>query len=152
MPPRLRPACRLRINPHRGLKRIFSFWKASRSSLSQIMIPNAVPLSEDPFADRRAAPRVGVALPGFMTTATARTSVQLLDVSAGGAKLAYGADDLTVGTVIKLDCGMVRRVATVRWTGGGLVGVSFDRDLDERETGALLDRSTALEQRMRAQP
>ncbi|MEQ7872417.1 PilZ domain-containing protein [Sphingomonas sp. ASV193] len=104
-------------------------------------------MSSDPFADRRAAPRVTVALPGFMTVAGRRSSVQLLDVSAGGAKLAT-AEALAAGTVVDLDCGTVRRQATVRWGGGGTVGVSFDRDLDARETAALVERSTALAARM----
>jgi hypothetical protein len=104
----------------------------------------------DPFADRRAAPRVSVALPGFMTVGGRRSSVQLIDVSAGGAKLACTCDGLTAGTVIDLDCGTLRRTATVRWAGGDAAGVSFDRDLDARETAALVERSSALEARMRA--
>lgn len=102
----------------------------------------------DPFADRREAPRVAVALAGFMTFDGKRRSVQLLDVSAGGAKLTCPDEVPAMGATIDLDCGTVRRVATVRWTGGATAGVSFDCNLDDREQAALVERSNALDQRM----
>src|SRR6185503_2889142 len=49
---------------------------------------SSVPNPEDTrFADRRAYPRVEVALPAFLQAEGERHAVQLIDLSAGGAKL-----------------------------------------------------------------
>jgi hypothetical protein len=72
------------------------------------------PQDSDPFADRRLYPRVPVALPAFLQADGERHFVQLLDVSAGGAKLNCAAS-LAVGTAVTLDCGMLGRAAEVRW-------------------------------------
>ena len=106
-------------------------------------LPNPAP-EDDPFADRRAYPRVPVALPAFLHAAGERHAVQLLDVSAGGAKLDCAAS-LTVGTAVTLDCGGLARSAAVRWQNGRVMGVKFDEELDERVVTSLADRSSALE-------
>ena len=117
------------------------------------MVPEtmASPLSttqdSDPFADRRVYPRVAVALPGFLQADGARHHVQVLDVSAGGAKLSCAAD-VAAGTAVKLDCGIVGRPATVRWRNGDQLGLSFDEELNAREVAALAARSNALAARM----
>ena len=95
------------------------------------------------FADRRAYPRVPVALPAFLQADGERHSVQLLDLSAGGAKLDCPVA-LCAGTAVTLDCGTLGRAATVRWKNGTLVGISFDSELDPREVAALAARSNAL--------
>jgi hypothetical protein len=69
--------------------------------------------------------------------------VQLLDVSAGGAKLNC-ALSLRTGSAVILDCGTLKRAAVVRWQNDGLVGLCFDSELDSREVSALIDRSVAL--------
>jgi len=97
-----------------------------------------------PYEDRRAYPRVGVALPAFLQANGDRHSVQLLDVSAGGAKLNC-AVALPAGTVVILHCGTLAREAVVRWQNDGLVGVCFASELEAREVSALIDRSKALE-------
>jgi hypothetical protein len=102
----------------------------------------------DAYADRRAAPRVSVALPGFVQVDGARHSVQLLDLSSGGAKLNLGVTFATDTTII-LDCGTFVREAVVRWQNGEFAGVSFNDELTAREISALLDRSTALTSRMK---
>lgn len=101
----------------------------------------------DPFADRRAYPRVSVALPAFLQAGGERHFVQILDLSAGGAKLSCAASFAT-GAAITLDCGTLSRAATVRWQNGKQLGLSFDSELDERDVAALAGRSTALAARM----
>ena len=110
---------------------------------------NSAPSPEalDPFADRRLYPRVTIALPAFLQADGKRHSVQLLDVSAGGAKLSC-AIGLPAGTAIMLDCGTLARTAIVRWQNGEFVGVSFQSELEAREVNAIIDRSTALGARM----
>lgn len=103
--------------------------------------------SPDPYADRRAYPRVSVALPAFLQANGERHQVHLLDVSAGGAKLNC-AVSLLSGTEVVLDCGTLACSAVVRWQNGEFVGVCFDSELDAREVSALADRSKALESRM----
>jgi hypothetical protein len=98
---------------------------------------------KDPFADRRASPRVPVALPAFVQADGERHSVQLLDLSAGGAKLICSFK-LSTGTAVTLDCGTLARTAVVRWQNEGVLGMSFDSELDEREILALMRRSKAL--------
>jgi hypothetical protein len=103
--------------------------------------------SPDPYADRRANPRVSVALPAFLQAKGERHQVHLLDVSAGGAKLNCAAS-LSTGTAVMLDCGTLARKAVVRWQNGEIMGVCFDSELDAREVSALADRSKALASRM----
>jgi len=106
--------------------------------------------NEDPdrFADRRLYPRVSVALPAFLQADGARQSVQILDLSSGGAKLSC-AIAYAAGTAVMLDCGTLRCAGVVRWQAGGTVGLSFDAELDAREVSALRDRSNALEALMK---
>ena len=102
------------------------------------------PKDDDAFADRRLYPRVPVALPAAIQAGTARHSVQIVDVSAGGAKLSCAAK-LPVGTAVTLDCGSLAASATVRWQNAGLTGLMFDSELDVRIVSALNERSRALE-------
>jgi len=102
-----------------------------------------IPEDSDPYADRRVYPRVSVALPAFLQADGERHSVQLLDLSPGGAKLNCTVG-LSVGTAVVLDCGTLCRGAVVRWRTGDLVGLCFDSELDARDVLALTDRSTAL--------
>jgi hypothetical protein len=104
---------------------------------------------QDPYADRRATPRVPVALPAALQAGADRHSVQLLDVSPGGAKLKCAASILA-GTAVTLDCGSLACAAVVRWQNGGLMGLMFDSELDGRVVSALNDRSKALEALMQA--
>lgn len=106
------------------------------------MMASSVP-STDNHADRRAYPRVPVALPAFLQAGGERHAVHLLDLSAGGAKLKCPAI-LPSGTAVMLDCGTLSRGATVRWQNEGCVGVCFDSELDARELCAMTARSNAL--------
>jgi hypothetical protein len=90
---------------------------------------------------------VSVALPAFLQAGGERHFVQILDLSAGGAKLSCLAN-FPAGTAITLDCGTLSRAATVRWQNGEQLGMSFDVELDERDVAALAARSTALAARM----
>jgi hypothetical protein len=101
------------------------------------------PQDRSPYEDRRAYPRVPVAMPAFLQADGERHSVQLLDLSPAGAKLDCPAS-LPVGTAVILDCGTLARGAVVRWQSGGLVGVCFDAELDVREASALIERSKAI--------
>lgn len=107
------------------------------------------PGDRDPYADRRVYPRVSVALPAFLQAGGERHFVQILDLSAGGAKLNCTVR-LPSGTAVSLDCGTLCRPAVVRWQDGTLVGLCFDSELDARDVSALIDRSTALAARMEA--
>lgn len=99
---------------------------------------------QSPGADRRVYPRVPVALPAFLEAADKRHSVQILDLSAGGAKVEFGAR-LSSGTAVILQCGTLRREAVVRWKADGALGLRFKSELDARELAAVVDRSKALE-------
>ena len=59
--------------------------------------PEPASRDDDAFADRRVYPRVPTALPASLQAGGERHSVQLLDVSAGGAKLNCAAK-IAVGT------------------------------------------------------
>jgi hypothetical protein len=105
-----------------------------------------LPTTDDagPFADRRAYPRVPVALPAFLQADGARHQVQIVDLSAGGAKLNC-AVAVPVGAAVILDCGTLGRPAVVRWRNEGLIGLCFDSELDARDVAALTERSKALD-------
>jgi hypothetical protein len=109
------------------------------------MMASSVPTPEDPapYADRRAYPRVEVALPAFLQAEGERHAVQILDLSPGGAKLDCPAS-LATGTTVTLACGTLARAAVVRWQTGGVLGLCFDSELDAREVSALIERSKAL--------
>ncbi|MCY7270800.1 MAG: PilZ domain-containing protein [Sphingomonas bacterium] len=98
---------------------------------------------DDPYADRRVYPRVPVALPAFLQANGERHSVQILDLSSGGAKL-HCSTEFSPGTTVFLDCGSLGCAAVVRWQTGGLLGLCFKDELDAREVSALMVRSTAL--------
>ena len=102
----------------------------------------------DPYADRRAYPRAAVALPAFVQARGERQSVQSLDLSPGGAKLSCTAV-FPAETILLLDCGTFSRTAVVRWENGGTLGLCFESELDSREVAALVERSSALADRMK---
>jgi len=105
---------------------------------------NPAPTPDDgTFADRRAYPRVPVALPAFLQADGERHQVQIVDLSAGGAKVRCPAG-LPTGTAVVLDCGTLGRPGVVRWQNDGLMGLCFDAELDARDLAALTDRSNAL--------
>jgi hypothetical protein len=87
-------------------------------------------------------------LPAFLQANGERHFVQVLDLSAGGAKLNC-ALSLPSGTAVTLDCGALARGAVVRWQNGELVGLCFDSELDERDVRDLAERSKALAARMK---
>ena len=103
----------------------------------------------DPYEDRRAHPRVPVAMPAFLHSNGERHSIHLLDLSAGGAKLKCPVI-VPSGTAIVLDCGTLGRSAVVRWQTGGVLGICFDSELDAREVDALMARSIALDSLIKA--
>ena len=115
----------------------------------QKIMASTAPTSQgsDPYADRRASPRVSVALPAFLQANGERHFVQILDLSAGGAKLNC-ATGLPSGTAVMLDCGTLGRSAVVRWQSEGIMGICFDSELDPRDVSALAARSSALASRM----
>jgi len=106
---------------------------------------STVPSPEDAAsdADRRAYPRVEVALPAFLQADGERHFVRILDLSAGGAKLDCPAS-LASGTTVMLDCGTLCRGAVVRWQNAGVLGLCFDSELEAREISALIARSKAV--------
>lgn len=114
------------------------------------MTASSAPDAQDsvPYEDRRAYPRVPVAMPAFLQANGERYAVHLLDVSAGGAKLDCSAT-IPTGTTVVLDCGSLRRSAVIRWQTGGALGLCFDSELDAREVTALIARSMALDARLK---
>lgn len=111
--------------------------------------PAPNPRDSAPYEDRRAYPRVPVAMPAFLQANGKRHAVHLLDLSAGGAKLKCSAT-LSTGTAVVLDCGTLGRSAVVRWQTGGVLGLCFDSELDAREVTALIARSVAVDTLMKA--
>ena len=111
---------------------------------------NTPPQDRDSYADRRAHPRVPVAMPAFLEAQQERHAVQLLDLSVGGAKLNCSAI-LAPGTAVVLYCGTLSRSAVVRWQNGGELGLRFESALDAREVAALMARSNAVAVRMNLQ-
>lgn len=113
------------------------------------MMASSIPSPEDRdlYADRRAYPRVSLALPAFLQANGERHSVLLIDLSPGGAKLNCLAS-LSTGTAVVLDCGTFGSSAVVRWRDGAFLGICFDNELDAREVSALVARSRALAARM----
>ena len=101
------------------------------------------PQNDAIFADRRAYPRVEVALPASLQAGGERHAVRLLDLSPGGAKLDCAAS-LATGTAVMLDCGTLGRAAVVRWQSAGVMGLCFDAELDARDVSDLIERSKAL--------
>jgi hypothetical protein len=91
---------------------------------------------------------VPVALPAFLQANGKRHAVQILDLSPGGAKLDCPAS-LPTGTAVILDCGTLCRPAVVRWNSAGVMGLCFDSELDPRDVSALIERSQALDARMK---
>jgi hypothetical protein len=87
-------------------------------------------------------------LPAFLQAEGERHFVHLLDVSAGGAKLNC-AVSIPVGAAVVLDCGTLGRGAVVRWRNGELLGLCFDSELGAREVSALINRSSALADRIK---
>lgn len=113
------------------------------------MATSSAPAAQDgvPYEDRRAYPRVALALPAFLQAGGSRHSVKLIDLSAGGAKLNCAAA-ISIGSEVILDCGSFSLAAEVRWQDGPFLGLRFGSELDAREVSALIDRSKALTARM----
>ena len=88
-----------------------------------------------------------MALPAFLQAGGERHFVQIVDLSAGGAKLNCPVG-LPTGTAVMLDCGTLGRSALVRWQSEGVMGICFDSELDARDVSALMARSSALASRM----
>lgn len=105
--------------------------------------PTTAREDHDPYEDRRATPRVRVALPAFLQAEGVRQSVQIVDLSSGGAKLTCAAT-ISPGSAVLLDCGTLCCAGVVRWQTGRVLGMCFDCELDAREVSALTDRSNAL--------
>lgn len=97
----------------------------------------------DAHANRRMYARTELSLPAFLQASGERLAVQLLDLSAGGAKLKCPAA-VSVGTAVILDCGTGACAAVVRWQNQGVLGLCFDTPLDARDVSSLIDRSRAL--------
>ncbi|WP_300973342.1 PilZ domain-containing protein [Sphingomonas sp. LHG3406-1] len=102
----------------------------------------------DPYADRRLHPRVAVAMPAFLILGGRRYPVQIVDLSAGGAKIDCGTALVAAGAPVTLNWGGGSAQATVRWREGRLAGIAFAAPLDERDVAALATRSAALAARM----
>jgi hypothetical protein len=138
---------------HQSGRSTFTLWQhlCAYTFATGKMMASPAPNPQDsaPYEDRRAFPRVAVAMPAFLQANGERHAVHLLDLSAGGAKLKCAAD-LPSGTAVDLDCGTLRRSAVVRWQTGGALGLCFDSELDAREVSALIARSVALDSLIKA--
>ena len=113
------------------------------------MIPAPRAAEPDPYADRRLLVRVSVAMPAFLVIGGRRYPVQIVDLSAGGAKVDCGAALVVAGAVVTLNWGGAGSQATVRWREGRLCGLKFAAELDERDVADLARRGQALGERMR---
>lgn len=114
------------------------------------MIPlRHAPAEPDPFVDKRQHARVSVALPAFLVLGGRRYPVQIVDLSAGGAKVDCGLALVVAGAVVTLNWGGAGSQATVRWREGRQAGLAFAAELDPRDVADLARRSEALGARMR---
>jgi len=111
----------------------------------------SIPLPEASadFENRRRYPRMEVALPAFVHFGGERYSVQIVDLSPGGAKVKIDAI-LPVETAVTLSSGTLGRGAVVRWQTGDFMGLCFDIEMNEREMATQIDRSKALNAWMKA--
>jgi hypothetical protein len=111
----------------------------------------ALPASAEPdrFVDQRQHPRVSVALPAFLIIGGRRYPVQIVDLSAGGAKVDCGQALVVAGAVVTLNWGGAGAQASVRWRDGRLAGLAFAAELDPRDVADLARRGQALGERMR---
>ena len=109
----------------------------------------ATTAESQPFASRRQHARVTVALPAFLVLGGRRYPVQIVDLSAGGAKLDCGLALVAASAVVTLYWGGGSAQATVRWRQERLAGIAFAAELDPRDVADLARRSEALEARMR---
>jgi hypothetical protein len=103
----------------------------------------------DAFVDLRQHPRVAVALPAFLILGGRRYPVQIVDLSAGGAKVDCGTALVVAGATVTLNWGGASAQAAVRWREGRLAGLAFAAQLDPRDVADLARRSEALGARMR---
>ena len=104
----------------------------------------------DPFVEQRLHPRVTVAMPAFLILGGRRYPVQIVDLSAGGAKIDCGAALVVAGAVVTLNWGGAGAQATVRWRDGRMVGLAFAAELDPRDVLDLARRGQALGARLRS--
>lgn len=102
----------------------------------------------DDVAFQRLHRRVAVALPAFLVLGGRRYSVQVIDLSAGGAKLDCGNALVAVGASVTLNWGGGTSLGTVRWRDGRLAGLAFAAEIEERDVLALARRSEALAARI----
>ena len=94
----------------------------------------------DGVGGRRSAPRAEMLLPVWITSLAASRTLDLVDVSATGAKLA-GTDLPAVGSDLFLRVGPLDTLATVVWNRGSTCGVTFDRPADAVELHQLGDEA-----------
>lgn len=125
--------------------RVIGVYTLAARACYALPLVSPFPSTNDPaaYADRRAFPRVEVALPAFLQAEGERHAVRIVDLSAGGAKLDCPAR-LPTGTAVTLDCGTLGRTAVVRWQTAGVLGLCFDSELDPRDVSDLAERSKAL--------
>jgi hypothetical protein len=102
----------------------------------------------DPYANRRQHARVTVAMPAFLVLSGRRYPVQIIDLSAGGAKLDCGLALVAAGAAVTLLWGGGSAAATVRWREERRAGIAFAAELDPRDVSDLARRSEALRARM----
>lgn len=102
----------------------------------------------DDLANRRQHPRVAVAMPAFLVLGGRRYPVQVVDLSAGGARIDCGQALVAVGASVTLGWGGGSSQAAVRWRDGRLAGLAFAVEIDARDVAALARRSEALSARM----
>ncbi|GAA3998296.1 PilZ domain-containing protein [Sphingomonas humi] len=104
----------------------------------------------DPYAAQRQHRRVQVALPAFLVIGGRRYSVQILDLSAGGAKIDCGTALVVAGASVTLNWGGAGAQGEVRWREGREAGLKFAVEIDERDVADLARRGQALSERLRA--
>jgi hypothetical protein len=132
-----------------GLYRIEKPWRAEgRNGPTMTPARTRIAQAEDDLANRRLHPRVGVVLPAFLILGGRRYPVQVVDLSAGGAKLDCGQALVAVGATVTLNWSGGNSKATVRWREGRLAGLAFAVEIEERDVLALARRSEALAARM----
>ena len=99
--------------------------------------------ARQPGSDKRAAPRIAVALPVLIGTWEGQHRARLHNISRGGA-LVEAAAPVRAGSQVQFSCGTIETRGTVVWQDSECFGVSFRFPVDEARIAQQIARSEAL--------
>ena len=92
--------------------------------------------------EKRAAPRIPVALPALIGTYDGQHSARIHNLSRGGA-LIEAAVPLRTGSQIRFNCGTIETHGTIVWNDSNCFGVKFRMPVEETRIAQQVARSEA---------